>query len=845
MRRLLGILIVALGLATVGWADDDDYNDKVEFYGLIEQMSATSWVVASKTVYLDNSTELEEDHGPFQIGACVEVEGWPQTDGSVLASSIETKEMSKCGNGTAGMKFEFRGLVESMPSGGTAGEWVIGGQTVAVVETTRLKTEHGPFAVGACVKVEGVETSGGVKEATEMETEEPGKCGSMPPGDDSGSGDSGDSDDDGSGDHDSLVAQIKFDGLVDQMPAGGLLGEWIVGGRTVIVDASTKLETEYGQFAPAVCVEVKGRVINDAGAVQASKIETQRPGKCDPGMGEAKIEFYGVVESLPEGGLTGDWVVSGATVRVFSTTKIEQEHGPVAVGSCVEVEGTAQGDGSVDAREIEVKSSAGGCKTGDPNDDGKVSFYGLVQEIPAGSIYGEWRIGGRTVVVDASTEVDFDGMLPQLDACVEVDGRLLNDGAVLAYEIDRQHSMEKCGAGMGGESMELFGVIESLPDGGLLGDWTVGGETVVVTETTKLEAEYGPFQVGSCVEVKGVLQDDGSLASYEIETKPMSKCTPGTPGDDSGLFKFYGIATSGPGTPNHAGTWEIGNRTVIVTATTVIDEEHGPLQVGSCVEVYGQLADNGEVTATKIEVESASGSCLSADGARHAATLDDGPVSPGTIVSLFGLGIGPASGAMATPQNGVFPTMLADTRVLFDGHPAPVLYASKNQINVIVPRMVEDRDETHVQVEYAGAWSNVLTLPVKRLAPGLFTLSGTGRGQAAALNYDDGSYTLNGPDNPVERGDVLVLYATGAGPMAPVDGQVMTAPKPLDGARVTVLIGGKRARVLYAGAAPGLVDGVVQLNVEVPHDAPRGAAVDVRVEIDGEATPGGVTVAVR
>ena len=845
--RALGIVFLALSFSVAGWAGDDDHNDKVEFYGLIEEMSASTWVVGSRTVHLTTSTELEQEHGPLQVGACAKVEGWPQTDGSVLATSIESKEMSECGNGTAGMKFEFVGLVESMPSGGTAGVWTIGGQAVTVVATTRLKTENGPFQVGACVEVKGYETNGGVKEATEIETEEPYKCGSTPGGD-PGSGGSSDSDDSDSSEdsHGVLTGQVKFDGLIDQMPADGLLGEWIIAGRTVIVDAATKLETEYGQFAPAVCVEVKGRVVNDAGAIQAKEIETQRPGKCDAQMGMGKMEFYGVVQALPEDGLIGDWTVNETTVRVYATTKIEQEYGPVAIGSCVEVEGTVQADGSVDAREIEVKSSASGCSSSDPSWDESVSFYGLVQEVPAGGILGEWRIGGRTVVVDQSTEVDFDGMMPQPNSCVEVDGRLLSDGAVLAREIDRQDSAAKCGMGAGAGSMDFYGIIEALPGGGgLVGDWTVSGQTVTVTEMTKLEAEYGLFEVGACVEVEGSLQTDGSLASYEIETKPMSKCTPGGPGEDSGLFKFEGIVTSDPGTPNHVGNWEIAGWTVIVTAATVIDEEYGPLQTGSCVEVYGRLNDAGEVEATKIEVESASGACVSSNGARHAATLDDGPVSPGTIVSLFGFGIGPGVPATAIPENGVFPTALADTRVLFDGHPAPVLYASQNQINVIVPKAVEDKSETHVQVEYAGVWSNVLTLPVQPVAPGLFTLTGTGRGQAAALNYDDGAYTLNGPDNPVERGDILVLYATGIGPAAPVDGQVVTAPQPLEGVQVTVLIGGKQARVLYAGAAPGIVSGVVQLNVEVPHDAPKGASVEIRVEIDGVPAPGGVTVAVE
>jgi uncharacterized protein (TIGR03437 family) len=49
---------------------------------------------------------------------------------------------------------------------------------------------------------------------------------------------------------------------------------------------------------------------------------------------------------------------------------------------------------------------------------------------------------------------------------------------------------------------------------------------------------------------------------------------------------------------------------------------------------------------------------------------------------------------------------------------------------------------------------------------------------------------------------------------------------------------------LYAGGAPGLVVGVWQLNVEVPLDIAAGV-VAVSVQVGGETSPEGVTVAVQ
>ncbi len=53
----------------------------------------------------------------------------------------------------------------------------------------------------------------------------------------------------------------------------------------------------------------------------------------------ADEEFYGTVESRPAEN-PGIWVVSGQQVEVTDKTEIDNDHGPLVVGSCVEVEHT-------------------------------------------------------------------------------------------------------------------------------------------------------------------------------------------------------------------------------------------------------------------------------------------------------------------------------------------------------------------------------------------------------------------------------------------------------------------------------------------------------------------------
>lgn len=55
------------------------------------------------------------------------------------------------------------------------------------------------------------------------------------------------------------------------------------------------------------------------------------------GSAFADEEFYGRIDSRPETN-PGIWVISGQQVEVTDKTKIDNDNGPLVVGSCVEVE---------------------------------------------------------------------------------------------------------------------------------------------------------------------------------------------------------------------------------------------------------------------------------------------------------------------------------------------------------------------------------------------------------------------------------------------------------------------------------------------------------------------------
>ena len=194
---------------------------------------------------------------------------------------------------------------------------------------------------------------------------------------------------------------------------------------------------------------------------------------------------------------------------------------------------------------------------------------------------------------------------------------------------------------------------------------------------------------------------------------------------------------------------------------------------------------------------------------------------------------------------GLLPTSLATTSVFFNGTPAPTIYTSATQVGAIAPFALNGAT-AQVAVLYQGQNSAPATVPIAATAPGLFTLTGSGTGQALAINVADNS--LNGPAHPAKSGTYITLYATGAGQTNPagsdgLPGASAGVPEPLPNATVTATIGGQTATVSYAGGAPNVVAGVIQVNVLIPGGLAAGAAPIV-LQMGGSSTQSLVTIVV-
>ena len=219
-------------------------------------------------------------------------------------------------------------------------------------------------------------------------------------------------------------------------------------------------------------------------------------------------------------------------------------------------------------------------------------------------------------------------------------------------------------------------------------------------------------------------------------------------------------------------------------------------------------------------------------------------VSPGQLITMFVTSVGPNTPVLLTlDASGRVTNQLAETRVFFDGTPAPMVAVARNQVSAIVPYGVEGQDSTTITVEVDGSVSNPVTLPVAAASPGIFSRSQTGVGQGAILNQDS---SLNSAGNPAAKGSVIFMTGGGQTSIPGRDGELvpLTQPFPTLVGDVSVTIGGMPAQLVYTGAAPGLVWGVVQINVFVPEGLTVSGDVELEVTIAGVASQPGITVAV-
>ena len=186
-------------------------------------------------------------------------------------------------------------------------------------------------------------------------------------------------------------------------------------------------------------------------------------------------------------------------------------------------------------------------------------------------------------------------------------------------------------------------------------------------------------------------------------------------------------------------------------------------------------------------------------------------LSPGEFIAIYGSGLAAATVSSLPP----YPSSVGGVTVTIGGLPASIYFVSSGQIDCLVPYAVTGSSVT-VQVTNGGTASNVVTIPLAKTSPGIFSLDTTGTNDGAILKFADGSVV--NASNPAVKGSILELYLTGLGALTtPIaDGHGATAA---DSAvtQIAMYINGKlvpAANILYAGVSS--LPGLYQINFVVP-----------------------------
>ena len=209
--------------------------------------------------------------------------------------------------------------------------------------------------------------------------------------------------------------------------------------------------------------------------------------------------------------------------------------------------------------------------------------------------------------------------------------------------------------------------------------------------------------------------------------------------------------------------------------------------------------------------------------------VSGGPLSPGTIVEMYGSGLASSPTSTSAPP---LPVTFNGTTVLVGGLSAPLFYLSDGQLDVQIPSELAPNQQYPILVSANGAVTLPDQLDIVPLQPTVDVLTG---GTLVAQHGAD--FSLVTSSSPAKPGEALVIYLLGMGPTNPPVASGAPAPSsPL--AQVTtqptLTVDGETANVFFAGLTPTFA-GLYQVDFYVPSDA-RSGNLTVTISQNGVLT---------
>jgi hypothetical protein len=344
----------------------------LKFAGVITAVpeeAGAPWVIGGQNITTNVATRIKLTTDTVAPGMWADVTAMKQIEDSWLALQIVVMPP----------EMRLKGPVEAMPPS-NVGAWTVAGQVVQVVETTRISERGGALALGVWAEVNAVEDPAGTLTATRIRSIEPQADIAV---------------------YGAIQACVETTCTLSAVPFN--------------LDADTLIRVPP---QPDLLAHAAATLQND-GTLLASllRVEWQEPEGAAPA-----VQLTGAVQSLPQQGLNGNWVVEGHDVVINAATLVNQAKGLVEVGARVQVFGWSNGDKLI-ATQVTVLESA---STG-PN----FFLAGPVEAMPSTGVVGVWTIAGQQVQVTTQTRLQEAAQI-RLGQPVEVSGLQLQTGVRVA-----------------------------------------------------------------------------------------------------------------------------------------------------------------------------------------------------------------------------------------------------------------------------------------------------------------------------------------------------------------------------------------------------------------------------
>lgn len=401
----------------------------------------------------------------------------------------------------------------------------------------------------------------------------------------------------------------EFKGRVEDKPdEASLIGLWTISGKVYNVTDQTEIEQKFGAFVeatdehPGTCVI--GEMSSDGTYVR--ELRSKRDVVCKNLHGDdgddddqAHGKVYGKLAIIPDG-LKGEWYIEGLEDKPFiadDDTEFDQKNGSFEEGGYVKIEFVVLQDGTFLAKEIKSVNVAhedddDGPGHGQDDEIGHHAVaFGPIGGLPGGLAGpGMWTIGGITYNVKSSTDLDPQHGAFAQGTNVRVKYFVDDNGSRVATHIK---SMPPAAGGYDPWNLKLAGFVTEMPDTKVtfVGEWVVGGVTVVADENSRFEEEDGTFVLNAFVEVKYHM-DGSTRRIVEMEAHVM----PGGGGDNHiGKVERMDDSMAGADT-SAASAWRIGGRDYVVSDITMV----GNAAPGDTVLVNSYTDTGGGQVATRI-----------------------------------------------------------------------------------------------------------------------------------------------------------------------------------------------------------------------------------------------------